>query len=68
MYAVVAALHLPGIALLVMLLRDLADSDPPEAAGDGPSGGGGPRGWRWRRRPPRPGGRSQPARARRAVG
>jgi len=41
----------PGIAILALLLRDLAGSDPPDAADTGPSGGGPPPGWRWRRRP-----------------
>jgi hypothetical protein len=51
-YAAVAALHLPGIAILAFLLRNLADSDPPDAPdADGGQGGGPPRGWRWRRRP-----------------
>lgn len=53
-YAVVAGLHLPGIAILAFLLRDLARSDPPDAPENGPPGGGPPPGWRWRRRP-RPG-------------
>jgi hypothetical protein len=48
---VVASLHIPGIAILALLLRDLAGSDPPEAADTGPPGGGPPPGWRWRRRP-----------------
>jgi hypothetical protein len=52
LYLAVASLHLPGIALLVFLLRNLAETDPPDAADDrGPGGGGPPRGWRWRRRP-----------------
>jgi len=62
MYALIASLHLPGIAILAYLLRDLAGSDPPDVP-DGPSGGGGPPGWRWRRRPPRPGGRPRRLRA-----
>lgn len=57
----VASLHLPGIAILALLLRDLAQSDPPDAPGTGPSGGGPPPGWRWRRRP-RPGGGRRTAR------
>jgi hypothetical protein len=62
-YLVVAALHLPGIAILALLLRDLAASDPPDApAGWDPSGGGPPPGWGWRRRPRRGVGR-RPARA-----
>jgi len=50
----VASLHVPGIAVLALLLRDLAGSDPPDSTDTGPSGGGPPPGWRWRRRP-RPG-------------
>jgi len=53
-YAAVASLHVPGIAILALLLRDLAGSDPPDATDTGPPGGGPPPGWRWRRRP-RPG-------------
>jgi hypothetical protein len=50
-YVTVAALHVPGIAILALLLRDLAGSDPPDSPEPpaGP-GGGPPRGWRWRRR------------------
>jgi hypothetical protein len=51
-YAIVASLHVPGIALLALLLRDLARSDPPDAPETGPPGGGPPPGWRWQRRPP----------------
>jgi hypothetical protein len=51
-YAIVASLHLPGIALLALLLRDLARSDPPDPPEAGPPGGGPPPGWRWQRRPP----------------
>jgi hypothetical protein len=58
----VASLHLPGIAILALLLRDLARSDPPDAAETGHAGGGPPPGWRWRRRP-RPGGGRSTARA-----
>jgi hypothetical protein len=62
-YAAVAALHLPGIAILVLLLRDLRRSDPPDAAEpSGGPGGGTPNGWRWRRRPRRDGG-PHPARS-----
>jgi len=57
----VASLHVPGIAILVLLLRDLAGSDPPDATDTGPPGGGPPPGWRWRRRP-RPGGGHRDAR------
>jgi hypothetical protein len=65
LYVAVASLHLPGIAILVFLLRNLAESDPPEAPDDAGHGGGGPpRGWRWHRRPRR-GGRA-PARRIRA--
>ncbi len=46
-YVAVAGLHIPGMAVIALLLRDLARSDPP----DGPE----PPGWRWQRRP-RPGG------------
>ncbi len=53
-YAAVAALHLPGVALLALLLRDLVRHDPPDAPEpDRGSGGGPPRGWRWQRRPGR---------------
>lgn len=55
MYLVIASLHLPGIAILAYLLRELAGSDPPDLPDGPPGGGGGPPGWRWRRRPPRPG-------------
>jgi hypothetical protein len=65
---VVASLHLPGIAILAWLLRDLADSDPPEAPDTGPPGGGPPPGWRWRRRPrPGDGRRSTATRSRTRV-
>jgi hypothetical protein len=64
-YAVVASLHLPGIAILALLLRDLSRSDPPDAPEAGPPDGGPPPGWRWRRRPRPGGGRSAaPERAR----
>ncbi len=50
-YAAVAALHVPGIALLALLLRDLGRCDPPDSPEPpGGSGGGPPRGWRWQRR------------------
>jgi hypothetical protein len=62
LYLAIAALHLPGVALLVLLLRDLAGSDPPDSPAGGPPGGGPPRGWRWRRRPRRGGGSPLPAR------
>jgi hypothetical protein len=53
-YVAVAALHLPGIAILALLLRDLAASDPPDAPEpSGGPGGGTPPGWRWQRRPRR---------------
>ncbi len=53
-YVAVASLHLPGIAILAFLLRNLAQSDPPDAPPAPGSGGGGPPpGWRWRRRPRR---------------
>jgi hypothetical protein len=56
LYLAVASLHLPGIAILAFLLRNLADSDPPDVSEDSGAGGGGPpRGWRWRRRPHRRG-------------
>jgi hypothetical protein len=50
-YAAVAALHVPGMALLALLLRDLRRCDPPDSP-DPPesSGGGPPRGWRWQGR------------------
>lgn len=68
LYVAVASLHLPGIALLVFLLRNLAESDPPEAPDDAGRGGGGepPRGWHWRRRPRRGGGAHPPDAGRRA--
>jgi hypothetical protein len=57
-YAAVAALHVPGMALLALLLRDLGRHDPPDSPEPpGGSGGGPPRGWRWQGRPgrdPRP--------------
>jgi hypothetical protein len=63
-YVAVAALHLPGVAILALLLRDLAGSDPPESPEpSGGPGGGPPRGWRWQRRPRRQGG-PRPARSR----
>ncbi len=65
-YAVVASLHLPGIAILVLLLRDLARSDPPDAPDTGPPGGGPPPDWRWRRRP-RPGDGRRTARKRSGI-
>jgi hypothetical protein len=53
-YLAVAALHLPGIGLLVFLVRNLADSDPPEPAAVVPARPPGPAdGWRWRPRAPR---------------
>jgi hypothetical protein len=52
-YVAVASLHLPGIAILIVLLRNLANSDPPDAPDDAGRGGGPPPGWRWRRRPRR---------------
>jgi hypothetical protein len=64
-YAAVAALHVPGIALLALLLRDLGRCDPPDSPeASGGSGGGPQRGWRWQRRPGRDTG-PQRARARR---
>jgi hypothetical protein len=63
-YVAVAALHLPGIAILALLLRDLAGSDPADAPE--PSGGPGgdpPHGWRWRRRRPRQDGGPRPSRS-----
>lgn len=65
-YAVVTGLHLPGIAILVLLLRDLARSDPPDAPQTGPSGGGPPPDWRWRRHP-RPGNGRRTARKRSRI-
>jgi hypothetical protein len=57
LYVAVASLHLPGIAILVFLLRNLAGSDPPDAPDDAGHGGGGPSGgWRWHLRPRRGGG------------
>lgn len=67
LYVAVASLHLPGIAILIFLLRDLAESDPPDAPDDtGPGGGGPPPGWRWHRRARRGG--SVPARRIHASG
>jgi hypothetical protein len=65
LYLAVASLHLPGIAILLFLLRNLADSDPPDAPDEGDRGGGPPRGWRWHRRPRRGG--DSPARRVRAA-
>jgi hypothetical protein len=56
-YVAVASLHLPGIAILALLLRNLADSDPPDAVDTGEPGGGTPDGWRWHPGPRRDGGR-----------
>jgi hypothetical protein len=59
-YVVVAALHVPGIAVMALLLRDLARSDPPDCPDAPVRLGGGPSpGWHWRpRRPARPGPRA----------
>jgi len=68
LYVAVASLHLPGIAILVFLLRNLAESDPPDCPDDAGHGGGGPpRGWRWRRRPGRGGGEPAQDAGRRAA-
>lgn len=66
-YVAVASLHIPGILILAFLLRNLAQSDPPDGPpAPGHGGGEPPRGWRWRRRPRRggdaPARRVQPAR------
>jgi hypothetical protein len=56
LYVAVASLHVPGVAILALLLRDLRRSDPPDTADDAGRGDGGPpRGWRWHRRPRRGG-------------
>jgi hypothetical protein len=55
-YVAVAGLHVPGMAVIALLLRDLARSDPPDVPDSPVRTGAGPEppGWRWHRRP-RPG-------------
>jgi hypothetical protein len=64
-FALVAALHVPGVLLFAALLVHLARSTPDEPSGgaDGGPPAGGP--WRWSRREPR-GGSGRRAASRRA--
>ena len=68
LYVLVASLHLPGIGLLVYLLRDLAASDPPAHPVARPPSGDPPDGWRWRRpRTPQRGSGAGSSRARGTI-
>jgi hypothetical protein len=56
MLGTMVAMHVPGICLLIVIIRNLRNVDPP-SWGNGPNGGSGappeprPAPWRWSSRP-----------------